>query len=213
MRRVAARRRSVVACPGGADRVETAPVNPALSTLFASAEQGNRDAADRLFAALYEELHRMARRELAKRGAGMTLGATTLLHEAYLDISDNEGAAFPDRNRFMGYASRVMRGLIIDYARRRQAQKRGGEFEITSIATDMPQAVPDAGQLTQLSEALDDLESADPRLARIVDLKFFCGFTFGEIGAMLGVSERTAQRDWEKARIYLHRVLRALPVD
>src|SRR5262249_50775205 len=105
-------------------------VNPALSTLVASAEHGDHAAADQLFTALYDELHRMARRELAKRGAGVTIGATTLLHEAYLDISDRDRAAFPDRNRFMGYAARVMRGLIIDYARRRQAQKRGGQFEI-----------------------------------------------------------------------------------
>jgi RNA polymerase sigma factor (TIGR02999 family) len=98
--------------------------------------------------------------------------------------------------------------VIIDYARRQQAQKRGGKFEITSIATDVAEAVPDAQHLTQLSDALDELESADSRLARIVDLKFFCGFSFAEIGGMLGLSERTVQRDWEKARIYLHRVLR-----
>jgi RNA polymerase sigma factor (TIGR02999 family) len=183
-------------------------VDPALSTLVVSADRGDAAAADKLFAALYDELHRMARRELSRRGAGVTLGATTLLHEAYLDISDRDRAAFPDRNRFMAYASRVMRGLIIDYARRRQAQKRGGQFEITSIATEIAEALPDAGQLTRLSDALDELESADTRLARVVDLKFFCGFSFAEIAGMLDISERTAQRDWEKARIYLHRVLR-----
>ena len=179
-----------------------------LSALFASAERGDRAAADTLFATLYDELHRMARRELAKRGAGVTLGATTVLHEAYLDMSARERAAFPDRNRFMGYAARVMRGLIIDYARRRQAQKRGGHFEITSIATDVADAVPDVDQLSGISEALEELEATEPRLARIVDLKFFCGFSFADIGSMLGISERTVQRDWEKARIYLHRVLR-----
>lgn len=186
-------------------------MNTTLSALVASADQGDRAAADTLFSTLYDELHRMARRELARRGAGVTLGATTLLHEAYLDISDRDRAAFPDRNRFMGYASRVMRGLIIDYARRRQAQKRGGQFEITSIATDVPEAAGDVDQLNGLSDAMDELESTDPRLARIVDLKFFCGFSFGEIGSMLHVSERTVQRDWEKARIYLHRVLRDDP--
>jgi RNA polymerase sigma factor (TIGR02999 family) len=181
---------------------------PSFSILVAAAEQGDRAAADTLFATLYDELHRMARRELARRGAGVTLGATTLLHEAYLDISDREGAAFPDRNRFMGYASRVMRGLIIDYARRRQAQKRGGQFEITAIATDVADETPGADELTRVSDALDELDATEPRLARIVDFKFFCGFSFAEIGSMLGISERTVQRDWEKARIYLHRVLR-----
>jgi RNA polymerase sigma factor (TIGR02999 family) len=184
-------------------------VNDALSTLITSAEEGNRAAADRLFSALYDELHRMARRELARRGAGVTLGATTLLHEAYLDISDREGASFPDRNRFMGYAARAMRGLIIDYARRRQAQKRGGAFEITSISTDVAEPAADPDELTRVSDALDQLEVVDARLARVVDLKFFGGFSFVEIASMMAVSERTVQRDWEKARIYLHQFLRS----
>ena len=149
----------------------------------------------------------MARRELSRRGMPITLGATTLLHEVYVDISGREGAAFPDRNRFMAYAARVMRGLIIDYARNRHAQKRGGLFEITSLRTDVAEAIPDVAELTRLSDALDDLATVDARLARIVDLRFFCGFSFAEIAAMSGVSERTAQRDWEKARIYLHQVL------
>jgi RNA polymerase sigma factor (TIGR02999 family) len=182
-------------------------VDSTLSTLFASAEGGDRAAADALFTALYDELHRMARRELSRRGAGAAIGATTVLHEAYLDISDRE-RSFPDRARFMAYASRVMRGLIIDYSRRRQAQKRGGQFEITGIETDVVGAVPEADRLSDLSEALQGLEAAEPRLAQIVDLKYFCGFSFAEIGAMLGLSERTVQRDWEKARIFLHRVLR-----
>jgi RNA polymerase sigma factor (TIGR02999 family) len=182
-------------------------VTPNLTALLASAEQGDRAATDALFAALYDELHRMARRELARKDAAGVIGATTLLHDAYLDISSREGAAFPDRNRFMGYAARVMRGIIIDYARSRHAQKRGGLFEITSIQTDVAELVPDATMLTRLSEAVNELAAVDERLARIVDLKFFCGFSFAEIAAMSGVSERTVQRDWEKARIYLHHVL------
>jgi len=181
---------------------------PNLSALVASAEQGDTAAADALFAALYDELHRMARRELNRRGGGVTLGATTLLHEAYLDISARDSAAFPDRHRFMAYACRVMRGLIIDYARRRQAQKRGGEFEITAIATDIAGAVANVDELSDLSDGLNELEQTEPRLARVVDLKFFCGFSFAEIGSMTGVSERTVQRDWEKARIFLHGLLR-----
>ena len=179
--------------------------HPTLSALVASADQGDQAAADALFTALYDELHRMARREL--RGGGVTLSPTTLLHEAYLDMSAREGATFPDRFRFMGYACRVMRGVIIDYARRRQAQKRGGGFEITAIATDVAGAVADLDELTHLNDALGELDQTDPRLARVVDLKFFCGFSFAEIGSMMGVSERTVQRDWEKARIFLHGLL------
>jgi RNA polymerase sigma factor (TIGR02999 family) len=184
-----------------------AVVTADITMLLASAERGDREAADAVFTALYEELHRMARRELANRGGGVTLSATTLLHDAYLNISGREGTTFPDRNRFMGYASRVMRGIIIDYARSRQAQKRGGHFEITSLKTDVADVMADAEELTRISDALDELAHIDDRLARIVDLKFFCGFSFAEIGGMLGISERTVQRDWEKARIYLHQRL------
>jgi RNA polymerase sigma factor (TIGR02999 family) len=178
-----------------------------ITALLASAERGDRAAADALFSALYAELHRMARRELSKRGSGVTLGATTLLHDAYIDIAKREGPSFPDRNRFMGYASRVMRGIIIDYVRSRRAQKRGGEYDLTSIRTDIADAISDSMDLSQLSDALDELAKVEPRLSRIVDLKFFCGFSFSEIGTMLDLSERTVQRDWEKARIYLHNVL------
>ena len=181
---------------------------PPISSLVASAERGDRAAADALFAALYSDLHRLAQRQLARRGGGVTLGVTTLLHEAYLEISQREGAVFRDRGRFMGYAAKVMRGLIVDYARRRQAQKRGGAFEITSLDGDVGVDLADGQELARISGALDELAAAEPALAQVVDLKFFCGFSFAEIAALRGVSERTVQRHWEKARIYLHRTLR-----
>ena len=161
-----------------------------------------------LFSALYDDLHRLARRELARNGSAMSLGVTTLLHEAYLDIAGRDASAFPDRNRFMGYAARVMRGLIIDHVRSGQAQKRGGQFEITSARTDVVESIASAKELTEVSEALDALAHTDAALAELVDLKFFCGFSFAEIAAMRGVSERTVQRQWEQARIYLHRSIR-----
>ena len=167
--------------------------------------------AERLFTTLYGELHRLARRELARRGSNMTLGATTLLHEAYLDMSSRGGMVFPDRARFMAYAARAMRGLIIDYARRRYAQKRGGLFELTSLQTTVADRLTDASELQQISDALDALAAVDPALAEVVDLKFFCGFSFAEIAAMRGVSERTVQRHWEKARLYLYRAIGASP--
>jgi RNA polymerase sigma factor (TIGR02999 family) len=123
-------------------------------------------------------------------------------------MAEREGPAFPDRARFMGYAARVMRGLIIDHARNRQAQKRGGLFEITSLTTDVLENPVDHLELERIGEALDQLSKTEPSLAEIVDLKFFCGFSFLEISAMRAVSERTVQRNWEKARIYLHRNLR-----
>lgn len=176
-----------------------------ISALFGAAEEGDPAAAATLFETLYRELHRVARRELNRQGAA-GLGTTTLLHETYLDMAQH-GHAFPDRARFMAYASRVMRGLIIDHARQRRAQKRGSQFEITSISSDAVEVVDD-GSLVQVSEALDELNAIDPTLTQIVDLKFFCGFSFAEIAAMLNLSERTVQRRWEKARIYLYNSIR-----
>ncbi len=176
-----------------------------ISSLILSSESGDRSAADALFASLYSELHRLAKRQLARQGPSVTLSATTLLHEAYLNIAGREGASFPDEGRFMAYAAKVMRGLIIDYARSRQAQKRGGGFEITTLGDAAAEAVADESELVRISVALDGLASVDASLAEVVDLKFFCGFSFAEIAAMRDLSERTVQRRWEKARIYLHR--------
>lgn len=178
-----------------------------LAALMEAAEQGSKPAADALFSALYSELRRLAKCELARHGAPMSLSATTLLHKAYIEIASRDGTSFAERNKFMGYAARVMRGLIIDHARRRRAQKRGGQFEITSLGVEIENAADDK-KLARISEALDELAKAEPALAEIVDLKFFCGFSFAEIGAMRDVCERTVQRQWEKARIYLHRSVR-----
>ena len=184
-------------------------MDPPIQALIEAAEQGDRESAEALFTALYSELHRLARRELARQRGPTTLGATTLLHEAYLDMAARHGPSFPDRARFMGYAAKVMRGVIIDHARSRHAQKRGGQFELTSFPGEMAESVPDGRELTRIGDALDELAVAEPALAQIVDLRFFCGFSFEEIAAMRGVSVRTAKRMWEKARIYLHRRLRS----
>jgi RNA polymerase sigma factor (TIGR02999 family) len=182
------------------------PVEHTISSLIVSAEGGDPSASDALFTALYSELHRMAERQLSKSARDMTLGATTLLHETYLDMAQRENV-FPDRGRFMAYAARVMRTLIIDYVRSRKARKRGGDFEITSLgmAEDAPPG--EEKDLVRLGEAVDELAQVDPLLAQVVDLKFFCGFTFAEIAAMRGLSERTVQRHWEKARLFLHDAL------
>lgn len=181
---------------------------PDLSWLIAAADNGDGTAADALFAALYAELHRLASRQIARSAGHLTLGTTTLLHEAYLNVSRRDAAAFPDRARFMGYAAKVMRGLLIDYVRGRQAQKRGGLFEIGALPDDVA-APPDGGaDLARIGSALDELAAIDAPLAELVDLKFFCGFTSAEIAAMRGVSERTVERHWDKARLLLHGLVR-----
>jgi RNA polymerase sigma factor (TIGR02999 family) len=186
------------------------PPHPDIGVLIQASESGNTGARNELFAALYRELHRLAEHHLAKSGGPITLSATTLLHEAYVDISRREHLAFPDRNSFLAYASRAMRGLVIDYIRSKRAQKHGGDLTFLSIEDAQVDVVDDTGALEQLNLALQELEALDPPLAQLVDLKFFCGFTFGEIAAMRGVSERTVQRDWGKARLLLHRALSGL---
>lgn len=173
-----------------------------------SPAQGDTPNALR-FAALYSDLRQLAERQL-RRSAGAPISPTTLLHEAYLDMSGKE-AVFPDRERFIGYAARVMRGLIIDLVRERRALKRGAEFHITQLPTELGAPEGEEVALTRLSEALDELATHDARLAEVVDLKYFCGYTFEDIAAQRGISTKTVQRDWEKARVILFRQLTDAP--
>jgi RNA polymerase sigma factor (TIGR02999 family) len=168
---------------------------------------GQRSIPQELFTALYEDLRRIAAREL-KRNAAVTLSPTTLLHEAYLRLSPQASATFGDKASFMGYAARAMRALIIDHLRSRHAQKRGGGFQITTLPDELPYASAEDLEVEKVGEAMEALAAADPRLAQCVDLKFFCGFSLVEIAKMWNTSERTVQRDWEKARVLLYRMIK-----
>jgi RNA polymerase sigma factor (TIGR02999 family) len=188
----------------GATRVDSP-----IGQLIRTADAGDPKAGGALFGVLYRELHAIAERQLRQGGVELTLGTTTLLHEAYLNIAMREGMQFATRGQFLAYAARAMRGLMIDYVRRRQAKKRGGEFHITSQTLE-PAAETGFGSATdveQLGSALDTLAGIDAKLAQLVDLHFFCGFSFAELAELNGVSERTIQRDWRKARLLLHRTL------
>jgi RNA polymerase sigma factor (TIGR02999 family) len=184
-----------------------------LPALMDAAAAGDALAGSRLFEALYHELHRMARRELHARAGGVTLGATTLLHETWLSLS-RRGVVFPDRGRFFAYAARAMRGLIIDQIRARRAVKRGGAFHFTAWDTEGAEGAEAAeGALPMhdadaLGEALQALGKADPALAELVDLRFFGGLDIAEIAALRGCTERTVGRDWAKARLFLRHALR-----
>jgi RNA polymerase sigma factor (TIGR02999 family) len=177
-----------------------------MAAAVARAEAGDAAAKDALFTALYAELHRLAQAHVRRSGGVLTISPTTLLHEAYLDLAGRD-AAFPDRNRFLGYASRAMRGLVIDYVRHRTARKRGGDLTFTSLEDHHAPPEEDSVDLERLGSALEELASVDPQLAELVDLKFFCGFSLVEIAAMRNVSERTVRRDWAKARTLLHQSL------
>jgi RNA polymerase sigma factor (TIGR02999 family) len=177
--------------------------------LFANADGGDKTARDQLFAALYEELHRLADAHLHRQSPPIPLSATTLLHEAYLDIARRSNLTFPSHGHFLSYASRAMRGLVTDFVSHRHAVKRGGDLIFLPLdeARASP-SEPSSVDLDALGHALDDLAKLDPNLATLVDLKFFCGFSFAEIAGLRGVSERTVQRDWAKARLLLHHALR-----
>jgi RNA polymerase sigma factor (TIGR02999 family) len=177
-----------------------------LAASFDSAKNASAEQRAQLFTTLYNELHRVAQREL-RRNAALTLSPTTLLHETFLNLSQREGTLFADRFQFTAYAARAMRGLIIDYVRTRQAQKRGGGFEITGLSAELSHAPTDDVDFDALNEAMESLAKIDPRLAQCVDLKFFCGFSHSDIAEMWSVSERTVRRDWDKARMLLYRLL------
>lgn len=180
--------------------------DPEWQSLLHDTDAGIAGGKERLFAALYGELHRLAERQL-KSSSGVMISPTTLLHESYLRFSASAGQ-FPDKMRFIGYASRVMRGLLIDLLREGRALKRGAGLHITQLNTQIAESQADAEEMSRLSDALDELAASDARLAELVDLKYFCGYTFEEIAALRDTSVRTLQRDWEKARMILFQKLK-----
>jgi len=166
------------------------------------------NAAQARFAALYAELHRIAHREARRHGGLAQMSTTTVLHEAYLSVAGRDDG-FHDQTHFVAYAARAMRGLVIDRVRARGAQKRGGQFELVTLDDETADAVADVSGLENVSDALDELSGLDPDLAKIVDLRFFCGFSMVQIAAQLDLSERTVHRQWEKARALLYRAMTA----
>lgn len=173
----------------------------------AEADIPNEQSANaELFASLYADLRRLADREL-RRFPSAGVSPTTLVHEAYLNIADRDAVRFVDQAKCLGYVARAMRGVLIDFSRRRQAVKRGSGFKIVELDTQIGEALSDDKSLMQLSSALDELAEHDPPLAELVDLKYFCGFSFTEIAKLRGISERTVQRDWQKVRLILHRLI------
>lgn len=187
-----------------------------------AADGCDRAASQHLFAALYHELHRLAQRALHRDGGTLSISATTLLHEAYLNLSDRTGIRFSEPGQFLAYASRAMRGLIIDAMRRRRSLKRGADFVITPLGIYLDddtedrefthineawQVLAEDQEFAYINEALVGLAAVDSSLAELVDLKYFCGLSLVEIGALRGVSEKTVQREWEKARLFLFKSL------
>ena len=185
-----------------------------VTGLLVAWRSGETDAGDRLFAAVYDDLRRVARGKLRSERDGHTLDTTALVHEAYIRLVDQTRTDWTDRSQFFAVASRVMRRILIDHARKRRASKRGGSRVSVTLgsANDSPAlAIADerADNLLAVDEALTRLAARDIRLAQVVEYRFFGGLTDAETGAILGLTERTVQRDWAKAKDWLYQELRA----
>ncbi len=184
-----------------------------ITVLLDAAHNGDRGAMDRVLATLYQELHSMARRQLAGH-RGHTLDATGLVHEAYLKLigRGNGAAQFDDRAHFFAYAASAMRSVVVDYARQRLAQKRGGDqHRVTDLPEDIEGGLRLDEDMLGLDTALNRLTQVDPRLTRVVELRYFAGLSELEIAALMNRSERSVRRDWQKARMFLLASLKEAP--
>jgi RNA polymerase sigma factor (TIGR02999 family) len=183
-----------------------------LTELIHRARKGDVDAADRLFAAMYDELRRLARARLRAGGRNTLLDTSSLVHESYLRFAAAGRLRLRDRIHFMRWAGRVMRSVIVDVARRRLAARRGGGAIPLPLTTSIGSKLPAmASEIVRVHEALDELATHDPRMALIVEMRYFGGMTETEIAEAVGVHERTVRRDWEKARLFLREALGPQP--
>lgn len=176
--------------------------------MLSAARGGDRAASDALFDQVYRELHRLAHAQLAARGRpGDTLDTTALVHESYLRLAQPGNLAVGDRAHFFNLAARIMRQVVVDYVRRQEAAKRSGDMVRIEVGGPGEPVAEGDARLTEdllaLDTSLERLEAESPRLARLVELRFFAGLSFAEIGELQGLTERTAKRDWRKARAFL----------
>ena len=167
-------------------------------------EEGDREAVDRLYPLVYGELRGAARRAMAGERAGHSLQATELVHEAYFKLLGAHDIDWQGRGHFVAIAARAMRQILVDHARRRKAEKRGGGAEHVTLGDPAAELVLPPEELLALDAALTRLDEMDSRLRSVVEYRFFGGLTEQEIASVLGVTIRTVQRDWVKARAWLY---------
>jgi RNA polymerase sigma factor (TIGR02999 family) len=179
-----------------------------VTQLLRAARSGDATAREALFRIVYGDLKRIARAQLGRRDAAATLTTTALVHEAYLRLARPGNLDLNDRTHFFSLAARAMRQILVDHARRRMAEKRGGGAFALELDEGRIGAADDrADVLVALDGALEKLELVDERLARLVEWRFFGGMTFEEAAAGIGVSDRTLKRDWKRAKAFLYREL------
>jgi RNA polymerase sigma factor (TIGR02999 family) len=201
-------RHALHAPPGAPKLINTMDAqSPSVTELLAQARGGNVGARDAAYELVYAELKRLAHRELARQ-RGATLCTTALVHEAYVRLSGSD-ADPTDRSHLIALGARAMRFVLVDHARRAAAKKREGAAQALSITSAQDSAEPGvaASDVLALDQALERLNGLDARLAQVVEWRFFGGLSEPEIAAELGVTERTVQRDWRRARAFLYREL------
>ena len=175
-----------------------------ITELLAAAGAGDEHAAASVFAALYDELKALAQAKLRRHGSMTLLDTTSLVHESFLKLVGHRALAVQDRRHFFTYAARVMRSVIVDFARARQTERRGGDVQMVTLDTGLSSQL--AGPHTdvlRVHEALEVLAAAEPRLAQVVEMRYFAGLTEVEVAEILGLTERTVRRDWTKAKLLL----------
>jgi RNA polymerase sigma factor (TIGR02999 family) len=184
------------------------PTPGEVTVLLRSYRAGDREAFERMVPLVYEDLRRIARRQLGRGNPDGVLQTTGLVHECYLKLVDQEEADWQDRAHFLAVAARAMRQVVVDHARRRGAAKRGSGRRQTTLDDGLIAVDAQAEWLLALDQALTRLAEREPRLARVVECRFFAGLSEEETAAALDVSLRTAQRDWMRARAWLQEELR-----
>lgn len=186
-------------CPAEPLDSPMAPAVPAVAAVPAVPE-----SVRALFPAMYSELRRLARSRLSSGGRHTLLDTSALVHEAFLRMQRDGGVQLKDREHFMAYAATTMRSIVIDFVRRRSADRRGGGAEHITLDTRAGEALGARDdEILSVHEALETLEKIDARLVRVVEMRYFAGLTDAEVGAALGVTDRTVRRDWERARLLL----------
>ena len=184
------------------------PVDHDVTGLLVAWREGDATAVDRLFPLVYQGLRRIAHRQLSHERPDLTLGTTALVHEAYLKLVDQTRAQWADRSQFFAISARAMRRILVDHARQHLAGKRGGRRERVNLDEETLSLDQRADLLVAVDEALDRLRSVDERASRVVECRFFGGFTEEETAAALGITDRTVRRDWARAKGWLYDALR-----
>ena len=179
-----------------------------ITSLLKAAADGDRQSADQAFALLYADLQRLAHSRMRRSGNLTMLDTTALVHESWLRFQGAGDAAFADKQHFMGYAARVMHSVVVDFVRARRAARHGGDVEHVTLNTALGDSLSrHDDEILRVDEAMQQLAVADKRLHDVVELRYFGGLSEAEIAAILGVTERTVQRDWAKARLFLSSAL------